>query len=555
MSRFPISTSAFKALISSLLLISGILSLIDSSGFTFIAAIHRVPTLMSLNLGNGIVILNLILLITWSLVYLIDGIDWWLGVPLIGVAAIPLFGPHGAVAVISLGAFLIGLKRWKDWPEVVFWVLFTFLILESSALIYWALLPIVTTSFLEPAAGLESDVFYLSSTLASVPLFILLFGWVPKLFRNKTPVKEVTARKSTFTKYNWALLALSLCVAAVAGLYPYASNINPHGLIVGYDNDSYLDAAKQIASDPMNIFTLFEGQRPVVLGLIYLTLKVTGADALSVLISLSSVLLPLMAASSAFLAWEVFRDGDVASLASLLTACGVFTVESMYGFFLSNMLGLGLSFLSLALLFRGLRTRSHLTFILSVLVGLLVLYSHNFTFYLYFGALALVCLVYLLLHRTALSNFEAKWVIIILVTFTLILVLSGSAEFGVSMLSPQFTSQAGWPSSGYTSISAGFTFNLLLFALAAIGAWRTTGKDFPKLYLSIIIALSGIAFIFLTEVYQFRLLINIPLGILAAFGVQEARGTLRSRNTQNIFLLLVIVSILTYLLRSLGNLI
>lgn len=536
-------------------LISGGLSLVEFSGFQYAATTHRVTHLETLNTGFTLILPMIVLMAAWVILFLKQGADPLMLTPAAGLLLLPFTGLSGALATASLISAVVGSYLWRCWSETVIYILSIFAALEALALIHWLLLPLISVPFLSVVSAAESNIYYLLSTLAPLPIIVLFFSWLPKLLLNRPTQETKSAQNNHFNKINWVLLAFSLGLAALSGIYPYLGSVNPHGLIVGYDVTYYLEAARQVSSDPSNIFKVMGGERPVVFGIIYLLQRLTGAGELSTLLALPPLLITLLAASSTVLAWEVFRDGDTAALAAFFTACGIFTVESFYGFFLANMVAICFALLSISLLLRGLRSGGYLTLLLANLIGLLAFFSHPFTFYAYIGALVPVCLIYMYLNRTVLGSSKVRWVSLSLFFFAIVVFFSGSAQSGIRTLIALFTSQSSWPFSGYMFLSGRFVSNLLLLSLAAFGVWSLRCNKLPRLYLCALISISGISFLFIDDVYRFRLLINLPLGLAAAYGVTQLLLIIKSRNHRIVFLSLVVISMLTYLLRSLGNLV
>ncbi len=113
------------------------------------------------------------------------------------------------------------------------------------------------------------------------------------------------------------------------------------------------------------------------------------------------IFLPLLVAASGFLSWEMFRRGDVASWCSFFTAGGVFLVETVYGYFISNIIGLCLIFLSLALLLRYLRVGGRVLLSVSIITGLFSYFSHPQTAEVYIGGLAALWIIQLLRRNSS----------------------------------------------------------------------------------------------------------------------------------------------------------
>jgi len=77
-----------------------------------------------------------------------------------------------------------------------------------------------------------------------------------------------------------------------------------------------------------------------------------------------------------FRAFQAFGDWWLSSWAAFFTACGYQITVGVYSYFLTNILGLCLTFLSLGFLFRSLRRGCKISLALASILGVLLVFTH-----------------------------------------------------------------------------------------------------------------------------------------------------------------------------------
>jgi len=543
----------FQGLVVVCLLLAGTMLLLEATGFTFLLTVHRVTSPKVFDPFFSLEGPIIFFLLLWGLLYYSSGIDFMIIVPLAGLLFAPFLGIEIGLGFMALIAGIVGLLRWKCWFETAISGLSLLGVLEALALIHWTLLAFGFQTALIEAALLETEIYYLLSIFAPIPVLVIFFGWI--LHRYEKPVSKNDDKPQGFTRWNWFLLVSSIAIAFFATLYPYLSSVNPHGLLVGYDFTYYLESAQSVLVYPSQIFSKETGGRPVVFLFIYLLQKISSQDLYSVLWMLPMLLLPFTVVSIGLMSWEITNNGWISSWASFFSATSVFIVEFMYGYFLGNMFGLCFACCFLATLFRGLKTGHVFNYILSGIFGLLFFFSHPYTFDLYFSVL-IITLIFLLYYEKSYSTPEIHVILIFLLIFGLFEV-AGNSILGRAEATDAFIAllKTLTIQIRLNFLEAGFTSNTILLSLAAFGAWEIKADKIPKLYLQLLLAISGLGFIFLNDMFRFRLLIDLPLGIFAALGFENVLNYKRLGKARFIIICFIVLFMLVYLLRSLANLI
>jgi hypothetical protein len=259
--------------------------------------------------------------------------------------------------------------------------------------------------------------------------------------------------------------------------------------------------------------------------------------------------------AAGFLGWEMFRRGDVASWFAFFTATGFFLIESVYGYFISNIIGLLLVFLWLGLMLHSLRLSNCVMLAASMTMGILAYFSHPWTSHVYFGCLA-VFWIFLHQRKMRLPQSMARIISIFIATIVAFGLLSWYLNGNAALLIPY---QLITSFNGFTTtldfLRGGYTSNLFLFTLAAVGLLRLKHDAAVSLYLGVLFAVSGLIFLFLNEIFRFRLFIVLPLGLAAALGMVDILNGTEQAKLKRAFTCFILLFFVVYLLRSMANLI
>jgi len=362
-----------------------------------------------------------------------------------------------------------------------------------------------------------------------------------------------------------ALLVLSVFLGVAAALYPYSPAVNPKGRDVGVDIPHYVKAAEVVEQDLSQAFDVMGGSRPVIFLLIYGFQRLIGSNASTAVKFLPVILNPLMIATASFLAYEAFRDEGIAGWTAFFTACGYQVTVGMYSYFLTNMLALSLVFLSLGFLFRSLRRGCDLSLILAVIPGILLVFTHPWTFDQYVATTILTIIVSFYRTRKEDGGYEKiKRSILYIAILGLsdifkMLLFHGfgaisASSTAVSMISslPEF-----WLDSifGFRLLYGGTISVVVLVGLAVLGVYLNKLVKFPNIYFTVFPAVTSLLFLIGDETIKSRLLYNVPIGLFAAIGMSSLSRRRFNDNFKKCFILFVISNSTVYLFRSLANLV
>ena len=222
-------------------------------------------------------------------------------------------------------------------------------------------------------------------------------------------------------------------------------------------------------------------------------------------------------------------------------------------------------FLSLGFLFKTLREGNKNSFISASALGSLIIYTHPWTFAQYY--LAVVMSTVLSFFNNWRKGKEQKHLKTMISYITILafaeLIKSQFLNLfgGISATSVTIKSLSGlgefWFSSIYNFrfLYGGFMSNVLLLGLALVGINQLKHEEPPQQFVTVLLALTSMVFIFGNEIIKSRLLFNIPIGLLASLGFLYIRQRFQNQNIRYVFTIFTMSSMLVYLLQSLANLI
>jgi len=565
--------SASKELATSILLASlsllGIIQICDLLDVAYYPVRRRAVTINNFNIELSLAIPVLVLIIYW--------IDWMILnkryktalLPLSSLLVYPFSSAEVALILAIIIATISGLWHTRDLKGYVSGLFISLNVIETSALIHWGLiLPLGIKSTLTEIAQIEMGLFYIAANLAPFLAIVLLFMWIPNLIINlgwnKIGFNNETRDNKDINKTDLLFLMFSILIGVSSSIYPYTSAINPQKNQIGTDIQPYVSSAEAIIENPSNIFSRSGGSRPVLHLVLYCFQQLTTLSAYDAVTYLPVILNPLLSLSIFMFSREIFDDKHVSRWAALLTACGIQVAVSMYAYFLANMLALSLVFISLTFIFRSLKTGRTLDLLLSCCIGFLLVFTHPWTFDQYLAALVILAAVMLYYSLNERRFEKIKFM-------TVFLACLGSSEMikryifkGVSGLDVTSTVTEGmielselWESSQliFRYTYGGLLSNVVLICLGIIGVYYLKRKNLSELFLLFFLMPSGLIYLLANRTIKNRLFFNIPLGLLAANGLNSLMHRFKTKHLDVALASFVSLSTLVYLFRSLANLI
>jgi hypothetical protein len=243
-----------------------------------------------------------------------------------------------------------------------------------------------------------NELFLLLSSFSNIYIFLLVFCLgVKVLYREvlrllKLDLKEDIPqtlsdayeqnRLKTQTKIGFLILAMILSIVLV--LIPQHPLINKDNQLIGSDTPSYVTWIGELAKSKNVSDVVYQafvsqgnnGDRPLSLIFLFLVYKVAG---LEVIEHFPIILGPGIVLAFYLLTLELTRNEKIALIAAFFGAVSLHTLIGIYGSLYANWLGLIVGYISIAFLFRYLRSGrlSDIVVFSILLIG--VLFTHVYT--------------------------------------------------------------------------------------------------------------------------------------------------------------------------------
>jgi hypothetical protein len=555
-------------LVVALLSFLGVLQLLDVLNVGYYPMIHRASVIRSFDLGFSLVFPLVFLLIILVFLLLerrrIESL-----IPIITIFLYHFIGLEGAVSIAAILASVIGFRLLCKPVDYFSWFFVLLGGFEFASLLHWIIfVPFGLRNPVESIASIEMSLFYIGIYLA--PLFVLafLFMWVIKFYnffimkKESAPIMlEYGNNKSSNLPV--IILSASVFLSIISSLYPYSATINPNSINVGVDIPNYVNYIESINSDYNKVFTISNGTRPIIFLLIIGFQKSLNLSTLSAVRLIPVVIHPLLIISIFFLTIEIVEDKMLASLASFFTACGYQLTVNIYSYYLANTLGLCFIFMSLGFLFKTLKNKNIINLSMTSLFGVLLLFTHPWTFIQYISAALLLTIITYILHRDIYNEQFQTLIIylIILFLFEIIkiqLIYTGGT---LSTTSGVVNNIIGFDKFWYNNIFifryryGGLLSNLVVMGLAIIGLYKMKLEDVMGKYFIGFLFLTSLFYLIGDQSIKCRLFYNIPIGLFASLGFV---GFYKSQNIKFFkysFCSYIVLYSLTYFFRIINNII
>jgi len=501
---------------------------------------------------------------------------------------------RASVIVAALTLSVLTAVRMKKIEDCAFWALTFWTGLEVVALLHWGILkPTLNVDALQTLASLEHKIFGVTAIPALPIALLILFIWILKPIAKQyvQSIRDVVqlirgeieeqVRSSAPLKIGWKpILALAFIFSIVTAIYTYLPSINPYDVVVGVDARHYVKYTKQLNEDLSYAFKGYlRGSRPLMLLLIFGISKLTGLSIATTVKYMPLLIHPILTMSAFIMVLKAVGDKEWAALSALLTAAGIMTVSDMYAYILANTLAIAVLYISVGYLIAALKTRSIKEAIIASIVGTLAVVIHPWAFTQYYASIALMAVIMPIEHILTKKRVDKKFMIVAQIMLIAFLAITGLFSLFKAQIVGGIESIylireiADWiikktPATihlinfWHESIMAfmiyygGSLSNTILMGLALTGAYNLNREDMFQKFLITLIAASSIAYLIVYDHSKVRIILGIPVGVLAAKGLLEImRSEEISKKTKIAALIFTVTFMTTYTLRSLANLV
>ena len=460
------------------------------------------------------------------------------------------------------------MKRGKAILLILVFLLVMAIPIELVALVRWVMSAYVPGA---PFSDTSWNVVFLETQLSSIlnpwlPRLMLIFlvSWIFRVLSQYywNELKEFVTRVLKWTRdvssnsqspwlidhvehsklTRWSpklILAFSVFLAVLMGLYPYSNVVNPSQLTVGVDAGFYqrilddmvksnlVGSVSKAFSDPRSITHLFH-------------LFVAGFTSSSTALRFTPIILSILLALTTYLLVKVGTENE--NLAATSAFISVFSFHTTIGInagFYANWLALSFVNIAFAFTLLAFKTKRKGVALISIISTVVVLYTHPWTWTVIMIVIGLYGLITIILSRLTrrIEYWELSFIMVLLAANFVAdmsrryLLQRGGAELTVSTLSPGFRLMdpsyvIGVLGFTFTSFLGGALANVLLILLAIIGflAIKNYGGHFNRILLAWgIVASVGVFFFgspgLATQFFQARSLYIVPFQIFAGLGI------------------------------------
>jgi hypothetical protein len=350
-------------------------------------------------------------------------------------------------------------------------------------------------------------------------------------------------RLKTQTKIGILLLAMILSVVLV--LIPQHPFINKDNQDVGVDTSSYvnwvleLSRSKNVSEFMFQAFVSLEnGGRPLSLIFLFLVYQVSGSNNLSEVIEHSPLILgPGIVLAFYFLTLELTRNEKIALIAAFLGAISFHTLIGIYAGFYANWLGLIVGYVSMAFLFRYLRSGRlfDIAAFSTLLIGVLFIHIHTWTVLAAVSGTFLVVILLLLATKWKNSNFFTKRRIIWLLLAVLLSVVVDISKVSLIGSSGGLERDIGLAQANigieelntlWNTLNAavhnhvgGVFSNFIILLLGLFWVLKSKMREPSTVFLIIFLSAAILPVCFGNATLQVRVFYNIPFEIPAAIAL------------------------------------
>lgn len=432
---------------------------------------------------------------------------------------------------------------------------------EVLALIGWLLLPLSPKPYdlLEnPYPWIEAKLFYLASL--PQPVIASMFMLTPIIYLVIKYFLTLPTYTGLKIKPPYYLPIASTVLSIFLAYYPYIPSINPSGKPVGVDIEwIYVPIFEELMGMEfrealVRASTVLFG-RPFFFIPLYILLLATRLPPILVTKFLPLALAPLYVLSVYLSVKILTRDSFTASISSFIAATSLFFTVGMFSGQLANWLAFIFIQPSIALLIEAVRLESYRKALYSTILSIVAMYTHAHLWAVYFASIA----IYTVMRRRGVKII-ALWLSINIVMDlfkTYILNTSGGVRGDVEIASSSWSIDnlySFWIINNhlFRYFYAGYLAMPLLYILAIVGL-ISIKESYGELF-RVLVAISTPIYFASPEPLQARVLLSLPLDILASIGLTLILGKC-GRNKCIIITILTFLIFINYSLRALAGMV
>jgi hypothetical protein len=344
----------------------------------------------------------------FPIAYVLTGIILALIIPddlvfdIVALLSLPL------IISIILYHYRKGQKKLLSFNAKLTWTYISLAVIAISAIgIVYPVVAVFLTPDFDSSAGDDpaNQLFLLLSSFSTLYIFPLIFCLVVKVLQRvasrilkldiiKEDITETVPKdydkNKLKTQTKIGILLISMILSVVLVLIPQHPLINPDNRDIGVDTHYYVTWIRELAKSK-NISDLIyqafvvqgqSGDRPLSLLFLFVVYQLVGGNNLSGVIEHFPIILgPGIVLAFYVLTLELTRNEKIALIAAFFGAISFHTLIGIYSGFYANWLALIVGYISIAFLFRYLRSGrlSDIIVFSTLLIGVLFIHIHTWT--------------------------------------------------------------------------------------------------------------------------------------------------------------------------------
>jgi len=473
-----------------------------------------------------------------------------------------------SILVFSFSTIVLAIFYTRDFPKFIYSIMIVLCIFEGLSLVYWLLLNplLMKIPLIWDVAYIELLTSSLASSIAPLILIFTLYYWVFKpVIPFKLKLNHSYPEDLTFNFKSILLLSSSLLISIVASIYPYIPSINPNLYPVGVDFKYYSDWLAKFESNPMSIFNVAGGSRPMLIIFLYAFKSLFNFSVKDAVTFFPFILHPLFVASIFLFVFTAFHNIFLASFSALFASMSFKIAVDMYSYFLANMTALILLLLGLTLILKYYEFKSTPIFALALILYNLALLTHPWTYMQFSASIAFMILIkFVKLRSFKMVVHEYLALILMLspsIPLALILIPYGVDQFQIFLNTVRAMNINSifnfWYNSFFITflLYGGFQMNVFTLTTALL-ALLYPSSTFGDEILRFMVIASSIPYPFVGGSLQSRILFNLPLEVFSSIFIYRVISSEYIGFKMRLCIFsLAVISQLNYLFRCLANVI
>ena len=407
-----------------------------------------------------------------------------------------------------------------------------------------------------PVSDYFYNIFLLFSSFSPMLISLLILGSLVKLLIGKSMFKifkiEKLAIPLSDKKHTKKILYLFLIIllSIIISLIPHQPTINGDNQSVGADSGDYvvwlrnLENSKDASEFIHQAFVVQSaGDRPVSLIFFYVVSKIVPSNPSYMMDHLPIMLAPALVLSMFLLTREITSNDRTSLFVAFLTAVSFQMLIGIYGGLYANLFSLIIGYLSFVFLIRFLKKPSRINFIAYILLMMLFVFSHVYTWTIF----TLVMSIFLVLMYK-LNHYEKKRIILaflvillsisIDISRTIVTNAPGGISHDVALASNGGAGLSQLMMSWSTLIDTmqnyggGQFGNFIILMLGLYWLFKSDLREPTNVLLAIFLSIGTLPLLFGSDLIQSRVFFEIPFqmpaGIALAYISRKINGLMVS---------------------------